>query len=105
MQRGIVVDKKLSSLAKKSGGLCPLSQKVGEQPPPLPPLFLYTPLLQVWSGPLSGAPVLLVYMVQPKICDHYSGLLFSWLHNYTALHSSYHIGEASLIPKLLLPCV
>ena len=33
------------------------------------------------------------------------GLLFSWLHIYTALHSSYHIGEPSLIPKLLLPCV
>ena len=33
------------------------------------------------------------------------GLLFSWLHNYTALHSSYHIGEPSLIPKLPLPCV
>ena len=24
---------------------------------------------------------------------------------YTALHSSYHIREPSLIPKLLLPCV
>ena len=32
-------------------------------------------------------------------------LLFSWLYTYTALHSSYHIGEPSLIPKLLLPCV
>ena len=32
-------------------------------------------------------------------------LLFSWLYTYTALHSSYHIEEPSLIPKLLLPCV
>ena len=27
------------------------------------------------------------------------------LATYTTLHSSYHIGEPSLIPKLLLPCV
>ena len=41
----------------------------------------------------------------PKICEDNSGLIVCWLHNYTALHSSYHIGEPSLIPKLLLPCV
>ena len=27
------------------------------------------------------------------------------LATYTALHSSYHIGEPSINPKLLLPCV
>ena len=43
-------------------------------------------------------------MLQPKICDHYSGLIV-WLARYTALNSSYHIGEPSFIPKLLLPCV
>ena len=43
-------------------------------------------------------------MVQPKICDHYSGLIV-YLATYTALHSSYHIGEPIIIPKLLLPCV
>ena len=39
-----------------------------------------------------------------KICDHYSGLIV-YLATYTALHSSYHIGEPIFIPKLLLPCV
>ena len=29
----------------------------------------------------------------------------SFFNIYTALHSSYHIGEPSFIPKLLLPCV
>ena len=32
------------------------------------------------------------------------GLLFSWLHmQCTALHSSYHIGEPSFIPKICTP--
>ena len=43
-------------------------------------------------------------MVQPKICDHYS-VFIVWLATSTALHSSYHIGEPSINPKLLLPCV
>ena len=42
--------------------------------------------------------------MQPKICDHYSWLIV-YLATYTALHSSYHIGEPIFIPKLLLPCV
>ena len=42
------------------------------------------------------------------ICDHALCILWSYClagYTYTALHSSYHIGEPSLIPKLLLPCV
>ena len=33
------------------------------------------------------------------------GKTHTQLATYTALHSSYHIGEPSLISKLLLPCV
>ena len=45
-------------------------------------------------------------MVQLKFVTTTLGLLFSWLYTYyTAMHSSYHIGEPSLIPKLLRPCV
>ena len=43
-----------------------------------------------------------------SVTMHYVYILWSYClagYTYTALHSSYHIGEPSLIPKLLLPCV
>ena len=49
---------------------------------------------------MSEAIILYAGMVQFKIFDHYSGLQYC-----LAGYSSYHIGEPSLIPKLLLPCV
>ena len=53
-----------------------------------------------WVKPYTAAGV--VHSIKLKSVTTTLGLLFSWLH---MLHSSYHLREPSLIPKLCTPAL
>ena len=65
---------------------------------------LQSKLLIIITHLVSGAIIIIIIL---KVwCSLISvATTLSLLATYTALHSSYHIGEPSIIPKLLLPCV